>query len=151
MCRLSAGFPCHGDSLRSEAPLQRSEDLVVAIERAIPRATAQDRARIFQAVRIAVNHEIEALSAALPRLRDALSPGGVLVVISYHSLEDRIVKDSFRDWSRDCICPPGLPICVCRGEALGTLLTRKPVMAAAEEVTANPRARSARLRAWRKK
>lgn len=137
--------------MRAEAPLERSDDLVTAVERAIPRATAQDKARIFQALRIAVNGEIQALETALPRIRDALAPGGVFVVLSYHSLEDRIVKDSFREWSRDCICPPGLPVCVCRGEAMGSLLTRKAVMASAEEVASNSRARSARLRAWRKR
>ncbi|MEX2583937.1 MAG: 16S rRNA (cytosine(1402)-N(4))-methyltransferase RsmH [Gemmatimonadota bacterium] len=137
--------------MRNKAPIARSEDLVNAIHRAIPRATIQDRARIFQAVRIAVNGEMEALTQALPRLREALEPGGVLVVLSYHSLEDRIVKNSFREWSRECICPPGLPICRCRGEALGMTLTRKPVMPRQEEIDANPRARSARLRAWRKR
>jgi 16S rRNA (cytosine1402-N4)-methyltransferase len=136
--------------MRAVAPLERSDDLVAAIERAIPRATMQDRARIFQALRIAINQEIDALEIALPRLRDALAPGGVLVVLSYHSLEDRVVKDAFREWSRECVCPPGLPICACRGKSLGVLLTRKPVMATPAEVEANPRARSARLRAWRK-
>lgn len=136
--------------LRNRQPLRTSDDLVEAIERAIPRATVQDRARIFQAVRIAVNREIEVLETVLPRIREALAPGGVLVVLSYHSLEDRIVKDSFREWSRSCVCPPGLPICVCRGAALGVTLTRKPVMASPAEVAVNPRARSARLRAWRK-
>ena len=136
--------------MRSEAPMARSEQLVAAIDRAIPRATIQDRARIFQALRIAVNREIEGLEAALPALREALAPGGVLVVLSYHSLEDRIVKDAFREWSRECVCPPGLPVCRCRGSALGTALTRKPVMASPAEVELNSRARSARLRAWRK-
>jgi len=136
--------------MRAGQPLARSEDLSAAIDRVIPRATPQDRARIFQAVRIAVNEEILSLELALPRLRDALAPGGVLAVIAYHSLEDRLVKDSFREWSRECVCPPGLPVCVCRGKALGRQLTRKPVMASPAEVEANPRARSARLRAWRK-
>lgn len=136
--------------MREERPISRSEELVEAIDRAIPRADVQDRARIFQALRIAVNREMEQLERALPRMRDALQPGGVLVVLSYHSLEDRLVKDAFREWSRACICPPGLPICHCRGRALGETLTRKPVMAQATEVEANPRARSARLRAWRK-
>jgi 16S rRNA (cytosine1402-N4)-methyltransferase len=135
---------------RAADPFARSEQLVEVIDRSIPRATAQDRARIFQALRIAVNGEIEALERALPRFRDALAVGGVMVVLSYHSLEDRIVKDAFREWSRDCVCPPGLPICHCRGHALGTQLTRKPLMAGEEEVAANSRARSARLRAWRK-
>jgi 16S rRNA (cytosine1402-N4)-methyltransferase len=136
--------------MRAVSPLERSDDLSAAIDRVIHRATPQDRARIFQAVRIAVNEEIVSLERALPTLRDALAPGGVMVVLSYHSLEDRLVKDSFREWSRDCVCPKGLPICVCRGAALGKQLTRKPVMASAAEVESNPRARSARLRAWRK-
>jgi 16S rRNA (cytosine1402-N4)-methyltransferase len=136
--------------MRSEAPIERSEQLVEAIDRAIPRATVQDRARIFQALRIVVNREIEGLESALPKLREALAPGGVLVVLSYHSLEDRIVKDAFREWGRECVCPPGLPVCHCRGRALGTVLTRKPVMASQVEVESNSRARSARLRAWRK-
>lgn len=136
--------------MRQERPFERSDDLSAAIDRVIPHATPQDRARIFQAVRIAVNEEITSLELALPRFRDALAPGGVVVVISYHSLEDRAVKDAFREWSRECVCPPGLPICTCRGRALGRTLTRKPVRASADEVARNPRARSARLRAWRK-
>ncbi|MEX2572121.1 MAG: 16S rRNA (cytosine(1402)-N(4))-methyltransferase RsmH [Gemmatimonadota bacterium] len=136
--------------MRRSAPLVESDQLSAALERAIPRATMQDRARIFQALRIAVNDEVDELGSVLPLLREALSPGGVLVVISYHSLEDRIVKDSFREWSRECICPPGLPICRCRGKRLGVALTRKPVMAREAEVEGNPRSRSARLRAWRK-
>jgi 16S rRNA (cytosine1402-N4)-methyltransferase len=136
--------------MRERAPLRSSGELVEAIERTIPRATMQDRARIFQALRIAVNEEIQAIERGLPKLRESLAPGGVLVVLAYHSLEDRLIKDSFREWSRECVCPPALPICRCRGRRLGELLTRKPVMAGADEVGANPRARSARLRAWRK-
>jgi 16S rRNA (cytosine1402-N4)-methyltransferase len=138
--------------MRETAPLRSSDDLLEAIARALgPRATAQDRARIFQALRIVVNAEIEALERALPSLRDALHPGGVLAVLSYHSLEDRIVKDRFREWSRTCVCPPRLPVCVCGGEAPGELLTRKAVFAGEAEVARNPRARSARLRAWRRR
>jgi 16S rRNA (cytosine1402-N4)-methyltransferase len=136
---------------RAAAPLHTSDDLLAAMERALgPRLEVQDRARIFQAVRIAVNGELESLERALPVLRDALRPAGVLVVLAYHSLEDRRVKDAFREWSRSCICPPELPICVCRGVPLGTTLTKKPVSASPDEVAANVRARSARLRAWRK-
>jgi 16S rRNA (cytosine1402-N4)-methyltransferase len=136
--------------MRRETPIEMSDQLVQAIDRSIPRAMAQDRARIFQALRIAVNREMEALEEVLPRLLSGLAENGVLVVISYHSLEDRQVKDAFREWSRECVCPPGLPVCVCRGKRLGVTLTRKPVRPTAEEVEANPRARSARLRAWRK-
>ena len=135
--------------MRAQEPLTRSEQLVEAMDRALGRTVAQDRARIFQALRIAVNREIEGIERALPALRDALTPGGVLVVLAYHSLEDRIVKDSFREWSRDCVCPPQLPICVCGGTAAGKTVTRKPVFATPEEVERNPRARSVRLRAWR--
>jgi 16S rRNA (cytosine1402-N4)-methyltransferase len=136
---------------REAAPLRVSDDLVAAIVRVLgPGVAAQDKARIFQALRIAVNGELEALEQALPALRDALRDGGVLVVISYHSLEDRLVKNAFREWSRECVCPPELPVCVCRGRALGRTLTRKPERPSADEVAANPRARSALLRAWRK-
>lgn len=135
---------------RGSRPLETSDDLVSIIEAGLVRPTAQDRARIFQALRIAVNRELEGLELALPRLRDALEPGGVLVVLSYHSLEDRLVKDAFRSWSQQCICPPGFPICRCRGAALGETLTRKPRAPAEAEVARNTRARSVRLRAWRR-
>lgn len=136
---------------RAARPLETSDDLVAAMDRALgPRQEPQDRARIFQALRIAVNGELAALERALPALRDALRPSGTMVVLSYHSLEDRLVKDAFREWSRSCVCPPELPVCVCRGVPLGTTLTRKPVTASPGEVVSNPRARSAKLRAWRK-
>jgi 16S rRNA (cytosine1402-N4)-methyltransferase len=137
--------------MREAAPVDTSDRLVEAISRALgPRADAGDRARIFQALRIAVNGEIDALERALPAFRDALEPGGVLAVLSYHSLEDRVVKNAFRDWSTACTCPPGLPVCACGGVALGSLVTRKAGTAGEDEVRANARARSARLRAWRK-
>jgi 16S rRNA (cytosine1402-N4)-methyltransferase len=136
---------------RQTEPFETADQLVAAMGTTYGRApTAQDKARIFQAVRIAVNEELEALERALPALRDVLNDGGVLVVIAYHSLEDRIVKHAFREWSRACVCPPGIPICTCRGEPLGEVLTRKPVRPSEDEVRENPRARSARLRAWRK-
>jgi 16S rRNA (cytosine1402-N4)-methyltransferase len=135
--------------MRGRAPFATSDHLLEAIGRAMPRADAGDRARIFQALRIAVNGEIEQLEAALPAFRDALAPGGVFAVLSYHSLEDRPVKNAFRDWSRACTCPPGLPVCACGGVAQGEAVTRKAVMARADEVERNVRARSAHLRAWR--
>jgi 16S rRNA (cytosine1402-N4)-methyltransferase len=106
-------------------------------------------ARLFQAVRIAVNDEVHVLASALPVLRDKLSPGGVLAVISYHSGEDRLVKHAMREWSQACICPPKQLTCTCRGHALGTLLTKHALTASDEETAINPRSRSARLRAWR--
>ncbi len=136
---------------RGSGPLRTSDDLVAALAGALGRApSSQEKARVFQALRIAVNQELSVLSQALPRIRDALHPQGVLAVISYHSLEDRIVKVAFREWSRDCVCPPGLPVCTCRGRALGAPLFRRPRRPTSEEVARNPRSRSALLRAWRK-
>jgi 16S rRNA (cytosine1402-N4)-methyltransferase len=83
-------------------------------------------------------------------LRDRLEPGGLMAVITYHSGEDRVVKHTFREWSAACICPPRQPVCTCRGRPLGTTLTRKAIIATAEEMARNPRSRSARLRAWRR-
>lgn len=135
---------------RQTKPFETSEDLVDAIRAVLgARSGAPDFARLFQAVRIAVNDEIPGLERALPLLRDRLTPGGTLVVISYHSGEDRTVKNAFREWSTDCVCPPRMPVCVCRGRALGETLTRRPRSPSADEVERNPRARSARLRAWR--
>lgn len=132
-------------------PLETSDDLVACLSRVLGRSPgASEKARVFQAIRIAVNRELEGLAEALPRLRDALRPQGTMAVIAYHSLEDRIVKNTFREWSRSCVCPPGLPVCTCRGEPLGKTLTGKPVRPSDQEVEANPRARSALLRAWRK-
>lgn len=135
---------------RATRPFSSSDDLVGAIRAVLgPRSGAPDFARLFQAVRIAVNDELASLEQALPVLRDMLEPGGVLAVIAYHSGEDRIVKNTMREWSAACICPPRQPTCTCRGRALGELIYRKPVTASAEEQATNPRSRSARLRAWR--
>ncbi len=134
---------------RRERPFTLSDHLIEALGAVYGRVpSAKQAARVFQAVRIAVNDELRALEQGLGRIRDLLTTGGRLVVISYHSLEDRIVKNAFREWSRTCVCPPGLPECRCRGRALGRVLTRKPQRPSASEVQRNPRARSARLRAW---
>jgi len=137
---------------RERRPFATSDDLVDAIRGALgppPRTGPAVFARLFQAVRIAVNDELGGLERALPSLRERLTPGGVLAVIAYHSGEDRIVKQAFRAWSAACTCPPKQPVCTCGGRALGTTLTRKAAKAGAAEVEANPRARSAHLRAWR--
>ena len=138
-------------SRRGQRPFQTSDDLNEILRDVYGRGlSAQDQARIYQALRIEVNRELEALDRALESLRERLAPEGVLAVIAYHSLEDRRVKNAFREWSRSCLCPPELPVCVCRGAPLGETLTRKPVRPTDDEVEANPRSRSARLRAWRK-
>jgi 16S rRNA (cytosine1402-N4)-methyltransferase len=134
---------------RRRAPYVTSDDFVNAIREVLgPRSGPPDFARLFQAVRIAVNDERAQLTVGLPALRDALVPGGRLGVISYHSGEDRLVKQAFRDWARACVCPPGQPVCTCRGRTLGVLVTRKAIVATPEEMAANPRARSARFRAF---
>jgi 16S rRNA (cytosine1402-N4)-methyltransferase len=135
---------------RAKAPFAVSDDLVNAIRATLgPRAGPSEFARLFQAVRIAVNDELGGLGRALPALRDALTPPGGLGVITYHSGEDRIVKLAFREWARACICPPSQPICTCRGRPLGRIEPRKPIVPSDEEIAANPRARSAKLRIFR--
>ena len=105
---------------------------------------------VFQALRIATNDELRALSAGLDAAVTALRPGGRLVVLAYHSAEDRIVKNVLRDAARACTCPPEQPVCTCDGQPRLRLLTRRPVRPGADEVARNPRSRSARLRAAEK-
>ena len=134
---------------RARAPFRTSDDLVNAIRAVLgPRSGPPDFARLFQAVRMAVNEELEQLGEGLPALRAMLAPGGRLGVISYHSGEDRLVKHAFREWARSCVCPPRQPVCTCRGRALGRVLTKKAQRPAADELRANPRARTARFRAF---
>ncbi|HEU4648935.1 MAG TPA: 16S rRNA (cytosine(1402)-N(4))-methyltransferase RsmH [Gemmatimonadales bacterium] len=135
---------------RTRQPFATSDDLVNAIRAVLgPRAGPSEFARLFQAVRIAVNDELAGLERALPAFRDALVPGGLLAVISYHSGEDRLVKHAFQEWSRSCICPPHQPVCTCRGRALGRMEPRKPIVPDETEIAENPRARSAKLRLFR--
>jgi 16S rRNA (cytosine1402-N4)-methyltransferase len=136
---------------RATRPFLISDDFVGAIRAVLgPRSGPSQFAPLFQALRIAVNDELGILERALPMLRDRLLPNGTMVVISYHSGEDRLVKRAFAEWSASCVCPPKHPVCTCRGQALGGTVTRKPVRPSAEESEANPRARSALLRAWRR-
>jgi 16S rRNA (cytosine1402-N4)-methyltransferase len=124
-----------------------SDDLVNAIRAVLgAKAGPSDFARLFQAVRIAVNDELVELERGLIGFRDALKPGGRMSIITYHSGEDRLVKQTFREWARSCVCPPELPICVCRGRPLGRVEPRKPIVPEPAELAVNPRARSAKLR-----
>lgn len=135
---------------RGHHPFRTSDDLVNAIRAALgPRSGPADFARCFQAVRIAVNDELAGLRSALPALRDALLPSGILAVISYHSGEDRLVKHAFREWGLACRCPTAFPECRCSGRALGRVDPRRPIQAGLAEIALNPRARSARLRGFR--
>jgi 16S rRNA (cytosine1402-N4)-methyltransferase len=136
---------------RSIKPIDTTLQLVDIIKGAIPKAKWEERlhpaTRTFQALRIAVNEELTSLERGLSDGLKMLKAGGRCVVISFHSLEDRIVKQSFRSMAQGCICPKDLPLCVCSHTPQLRVLTSKPVMAGEEEVNGNPRARSARLRA----
>jgi len=134
---------------RQRQRFSTSDDLVNSIRAVLgPQSGPGDFARIFQAVRIAVNGELEDLQRALPAYRDALKPEGRLSIITYHSGEDRLVKHAFRSWSAGCVCPPGLPVCICGSQPLGRVEPRKPVIPGSEELEANPRSRSAKLRTF---
>jgi len=136
---------------RAERPYERTSDLADTIKQAIPTPArfgdGHPARRVFQALRIAVNDELGALEAALPAALRMLHPGGRIAVISFHSLEDRIVKQFVREQVRGCTCPPEFPICACGNEPVLRDLTRKPVRPGAREVEQNPRAASAKLRA----
>jgi len=133
---------------------RRTRELSRVIERATPETGGRLRlhpaTRTFQALRIAVNGELEALETFLDGALDLLKPGGRLCVVSFHSLEDRLVKDRFRQWARRCRCPAKIPRCQCEGRPLARLLVKKVLRPLEEEVRDNPRARSARLRALQK-
>jgi len=136
---------------RSESPIERTGQLVDVVRASIPAPArfgeGHPAKRVFQALRIEVNHELTSLEAGLPAALEMLRPGGRLVVISFHSLEDRIVKRFLRDRARGCTCPPEFPICVCGHEPELRILTPKLVRPSAREIDHNPRASSARLRA----
>jgi 16S rRNA (cytosine1402-N4)-methyltransferase len=133
---------------RSEAPVVRSGDLRKVVEAVTPPPRRMKvLSQVFQAFRIAVNDELGQLERALTASIRALRPGGRLVIIAYHSLEDRLIKQFFRSRAGACTCPPGLPVCACGAEALLRVLTGRAVMVSQEERARNPRARSARLRA----
>lgn len=135
---------------RAKEPIATTGQLVDIVKRAVPAAARRHgphpARRTFQALRIAVNRELESLAAGLEAAHRRLAPCGRLAVISFHSLEDRIVKHRFRQWEKGCQCPPGAPACRCGGRPTVRVLTRKPVVATESEIAANPRARSAKLR-----
>ena len=135
---------------REETPIERTGQLVDVVRASIPAPArfgeGHPAKRVFQALRIEVNHELESLEVGLPAAFEMLRPGGRIAVISFHSLEDRIVKRFLRDRAKGCVCPPELPICVCGREPEARLLTTKPIRPSAHEIDDNPRASSARLR-----
>jgi 16S rRNA (cytosine1402-N4)-methyltransferase len=135
---------------RKENPILRTGELVDVVRASIPAPArfgeGHPAKRVFQALRIEVNHELESLEAGLPAAFEMLRPGGRLAVISFHSLEDRLVKRFVRARARGCTCPPEFPVCVCGREPEARIVTSKPVRPSAREVELNPRAASARLR-----
>ncbi len=141
--------PAIARSILAARPLKSTADLALAVGKILGKGKPGGRhpaTRVFQALRLVVNHELEDLSLALPAFAGRLRRGGRLAVISFHSLEDRLVKDYFKAESRDCICPPGLPECRCGHKASLLLMTKKGVEPSDAELALNPRARSARLR-----
>lgn len=140
--------------LVAQRPFHTTVELATAIESVVRRRPGQKAphpaTRTFQALRMAVNDELGVLERGLAAAIDLLKPGGSLVIIAFHSLEDRIVKHTFKHEASDCICPPRQPICTCDHQARLEILTRKPVSPGTAEVARNPRSRSAKLRAARK-
>ena len=126
--------------------LELADTIASALPPAVRRKDKNPSRRSFQAIRIAVNGEMEALSEGLDEIFDLLAPGGRFAVITFHSLEDRLVKNRFRQWATACTCPPEYPVCVCGGRAKAKLITRKPIEAAPDELELNRRSRSAKLR-----
>ena len=144
----------HIVAAREEAPIETTGQLAEIIARSMPpaerRKNKNPARRSFQAIRIAVNGEMDALSEGLDAIFDALAPGGRFCIITFHSLEDRLVKQRFRSWCTACTCPPEFPVCVCGGKAKAKLITRKPIEATKQELEENRRSRSAKLRVLEK-
>ena len=139
---------------REQHPLETTGELVAIIRSSIP-MTMQEKygnpcKRTFQAIRIACNRELDVLQDSIDSLIDLLAPGGRLCIITFHSLEDRIVKNAFRRNENPCTCPPEFPVCVCGKKSKGTVITKKPITASEEELAANKRAASAKLRVFEK-
>jgi 16S rRNA (cytosine1402-N4)-methyltransferase len=136
------------DAIIANRPLVRTKDLAQIAKKVArnPKSKIHPATRTFQALRIAVNQELDALEVFLPKALDSLNTGGRLAIIAFHSLEDRIVKQFFRMESKDCICPPEIPVCVCGHKARLKELTRRPIRPEDNEINRNPRARSAKLR-----
>ena len=150
--RIAAGIV----KSRKIAEIKRTRVLVDIIEDCVPKSYINNSkihfaTRTFQAFRIASNDELTRLEKVLPQALEILKPGGRLVVVSFHSLEDRIVKQFFKKESRDCICPPEIPVCRCEHKSKIKIITKKPNVASAEEIKNNPRSRSAKLRVGEKK
>lgn len=139
---------------RETGPIQTTGQLVSVIKKAVPKGARQDgphpAKRTFQAVRIEVNNELSGLSKAVEDFISALKPGGRLCIITFHSLEDRIVKEVYTRLAKGCTCPGDIPVCICGKKSQGKVITRKPIAPGEAELADNPRARSAHLRIFEK-
>ncbi|MDO4265607.1 MAG: 16S rRNA (cytosine(1402)-N(4))-methyltransferase RsmH [Eubacteriales bacterium] len=139
---------------RMKKPVETTTELAEIVKQAIPAKMREGGGhpakRTFQAIRIEVNRELDILKNSIDGLIDLLLPGGRLCIITFHSLEDRIVKNTFRTAENPCICPPDFPVCVCGRKSRGRVVTRKPVVSGEEELRDNPRAHSAKLRVFEK-
>ncbi len=140
---------------RAEKPFETTGELIEAIKAAIPakiRANGGHPAKkTFQAIRIEVNKELEVLENSIDEMIDALADGGRLSIITFHSLEDRIVKNKFRENENPCICPPNFPVCVCGRKSKGIVITRKPIVPSDEEISENKRSKSSKLRVFERR
>ncbi|HIR65409.1 MAG TPA: 16S rRNA (cytosine(1402)-N(4))-methyltransferase RsmH [Candidatus Fimimonas gallinarum] len=140
---------------RSKQPIETCGQLVEIVDKSIPQAVKKKGGhpakRTFQALRIEVNGELNGLEEALKTMCDRLNSNGRIVVITFHSLEDRIVKHCFADFATDCICPPNLPVCVCGHRSRGSVITKKPILPSNQEMQTNSRSQSAKLRVFQKK
>lgn len=135
---------------RKEKPIETTLELVSVVKKAIPKGARREghhpAKKTFQGIRIEVNRELDVLESSIPKMVDLLNPGGRLAIITFHSLEDRIVKNSFKELYKNCICPPEFPQCVCNKSREINIITRKPIFPSKEEIEENPRSRSAKLR-----
>ena len=150
--RFAKNIAKHIVQRRQEKPYETTGELIETIKAAIPakiRATGGHPAkRTFQAIRIELNHELDVLNRSIDTMIDLLNPGGRLSIITFHSLEDRIVKKRFRDNENPCICPPEFPVCMCGRKSKGTVITRKPIVPGEEELEYNKRSKSSKLRVF---
>ena len=150
--RFAKNIAKHIVQRRQEKPYETTGELIETIKAAIPakiRATGGHPAkRTFQAIRIELNHELDVLNRSIDTMINLLNPGGRLSIITFHSLEDRIVKNRFRENENPCICPPDFPVCVCGRKSKGKVITRKPIVPTEEEIEENKRSKSSKLRVF---
>ena len=152
--RFAKNIAKHIVRARQEKPLETTGELIEVIKAAIPakiRATGGHPAkRTFQAIRIELNKELEVLEHSIDKMIGLLNPGGRLSIITFHSLEDRIVKNKFKENENPCVCPPDFPVCVCVSKSRGTVVTRKPIVPTGQEIEENKRSKSSKLRVFEK-